>query len=69
MAEWSKAAVLKTVDPLRGPWVRIPLPPHCFLMSITKALEGYFLFPTTCLARCREDTKARAALVLFSTPC
>ena len=28
MAEWSKALVLKTRDSLRGPWVRIPLPPH-----------------------------------------
>ena len=28
MAEWSKAAVLKTVEGLRPPWVRIPLPPH-----------------------------------------
>lgn len=27
MAEWSKALVLKTRDSLRGPWVRIPLPP------------------------------------------
>lgn len=27
MAEWSNAAVLKTVDPLRGPGVRIPLSP------------------------------------------
>src|SRR6056297_1681371 len=27
MAEWSKAAVLKTVEGLRSPWVRIPLPP------------------------------------------
>ena len=27
MAEWSIAAVLKTVVPLRGPWVRILLPP------------------------------------------
>jgi hypothetical protein len=27
MAEWSIAAVLKTVDPARGPGVRIPLSP------------------------------------------
>ena len=27
MAEWSNAAVLKTVDRLRGPGVRIPLSP------------------------------------------
>ncbi len=28
MAEWSNAAVLKTVDPSRGPGVRIPLSPQ-----------------------------------------
>ena len=28
MAEWSKATVLKTVEGLRPPWVRIPLSPH-----------------------------------------
>ena len=27
MAEWSKAAVLKTAVPQRVPWVRIPLHP------------------------------------------
>ncbi len=27
MAEWSKAAVLKTVVRVSGPWVRILLPP------------------------------------------
>lgn len=27
VAEWSKALVLKTRDPLRGPWVRIPPSP------------------------------------------
>ena len=27
LAEWSKAAVLKTVVPVRAPGVRIPLPP------------------------------------------
>lgn len=27
VAEWSKAAVLKTVEGLRPPWVRIPPPP------------------------------------------
>ncbi len=27
MAEWSNAVVLKTTDRLRGPGVRIPLPP------------------------------------------
>ena len=28
VAEWSKAAVLKTVVRLRVPWVRIPPPPQ-----------------------------------------
>lgn len=28
VAEWLKAPVLKTGDPLRGPGVRIPPPPH-----------------------------------------
>ena len=28
VAEWSKALVLKTRDPLRGPWVRIPPSPQ-----------------------------------------
>ena len=28
MAEWSNAAVLKTVEPARTPGVRIPLSPH-----------------------------------------
>jgi hypothetical protein len=28
MAEWSNAAVLKTVDRVSGPGVRIPLPPQ-----------------------------------------
>jgi hypothetical protein len=28
MAEWSKAAVLKTVEDESPPWVRIPLSPH-----------------------------------------
>ena len=30
MAEWFKAAVLKTVEPVRVPGVRIPLPPPEF---------------------------------------
>ena len=34
MAEWLKAAVLKTVVPLRGPWVRIlPPPPNFYTMK------------------------------------
>jgi hypothetical protein len=39
MAEWSKALVLKTRDSLRGPWVRIPLPPHCFLFANVPVLH------------------------------
>ena len=33
MAEWSNAAVLKTVDLVRGPGVRIPLSPHYMIVS------------------------------------
>src|SRR5262245_24227487 len=35
VAEWSIAAVLKTVEPLRVPWVRIPpSPPHSLKPSV-----------------------------------
>ena len=42
MAEWSNAAVLKTVDRLRGPGVRIPLSPPEHLKTITRAPRGLF---------------------------
>jgi hypothetical protein len=35
MAEWFKAAVLKTVEPLRVPGVRIPLPPPFSVFDMT----------------------------------
>ncbi len=41
MAEWSNAAVLKTVDP-KGPWVRILLPPFPI------GEMGEWLKPTVC---------------------
>lgn len=46
MAEWSIAAVLKTVDPSRGPWVRIlPPPPEIFLLNFImfKFIFTFFL--------------------------
>ncbi len=45
MAEWSNAAVLKTVDRLRGPGVRIPLSPQtelawpAFLINETQIFQ------------------------------
>ncbi len=33
VAEWSKAAVSKTVNPVRGSRVRIPASPHNFLLT------------------------------------
>lgn len=33
MAEWPKAAVLKTVGRLRAPWVRILLPPPLIIRN------------------------------------
>ena len=41
VAEWSIAAVLKTVEPLRVPGVRIPLPP---LERLTSMMSVFF-FP------------------------
>lgn len=38
MAEWSNAAVLKTVEALWSPGVRIPLPPHLSPSEITEGL-------------------------------
>ncbi len=50
MAERLNAAVLKTVDPLRGPWVRIPLSPQLkvppqggFFLSGTSFERSFFL--------------------------
>ena len=42
MAERLNAAVLKTVDPLRGPWVRIPLSPQA--TRNRPATAGLFLW-------------------------
>jgi hypothetical protein len=39
MAEWSNAAVLKTVVRLRGPGVRIPLSPLTFKAIFDKRLQ------------------------------
>jgi hypothetical protein len=43
MAEWSNAAVLKTVVPLREPGVRIPLSPQlgCVFVCLCGCEEGY----------------------------
>jgi hypothetical protein len=40
MAEWFKAAVLKTVDP-KGPGVRIPLPPPARIDRAACALTSF----------------------------
>ncbi len=40
MAEWTKATVLKTVVPSRGPWVRIPPPPHFGKLSASHKLSA-----------------------------
>ncbi len=46
MAEWSKALVLKTRDPLRGPWVRIPpSPPRKFNIGMTHMPQTMEKFP------------------------
>ena len=48
MAEWSIAAVLKTVDRASGPGVRIPLSPRkpaLFLPDYwDEAMAGFFMF-------------------------
>ncbi len=54
MAEWSNAAVLKTVDRSHGPGVRIPLPPPIK----TIAPEGAFLFSDRCQT-CLNNGKKR----------
>ncbi len=55
MAEWSKAAVLKTVVGLRPPWVRIPPPPQIetsarladlSLSTVVKVADGTNQNPT-----------------------
>jgi hypothetical protein len=56
LAEWSIAAVLKTVDLLKGPGVRIPNSPH---FGNQKAVKGrkikfYGLF---CLLELSKQTK------------
>ena len=50
MAEWSNAAVLKTVDRFRGPWVRIPPPPPFML--------------TICMTRTRKVRKSKVILTI-----
>ena len=52
MAEWSNAAVLKTVGRSRGPGVRIPLSPH----NHYEAPLGLFLL---------EEAEAKLALNLL----
>ena len=46
MAERSIAAVLKTVDPSRGPGVRIPLPPLLTSVAPVKQVTFYQEFVT-----------------------
>ena len=41
LAEWSNAVVLKTIDPSRGPGVRIPYSPQ----SKTLPIGGVLCFP------------------------
>ena len=43
MAEWSIAAVLKTVVPSREPGVRIPLPPQAQSKPFRRQAGGFFL--------------------------
>ena len=44
MAEWSNAVVLKTIDRLRGPGVRIPLSPPEHLQIKPTHRVGFFVF-------------------------
>ena len=53
MAEWSNAAVLKTVDRFRGPWVRIPPPPpfmlFVYMTRTHKISKRKIIFTIACL--------------------
>ena len=39
MAEWSKAAVLKTVSGATRSWVRIPVPPPFYILQYTATIH------------------------------
>jgi hypothetical protein len=68
MAEWSNAAVLKTVDRLRGPGVRIPLsPPEQNKSHSRKRMVFYFQALRAELARASMCLKIKtiASLLTF----
>lgn len=59
MAEWSNAAVLKTVDRASGPGVRIPLspPPPAIVTDANRDEGGLFFYP---ISFCNSATRATA---------
>ena len=52
VSEWLKETVLKTVEPVRAPGVRIPPPPYCsfqIIWLITESRSGKSGFFCVCI--------------------